>query len=477
VVTAQYACPALSVIIAPYQTCDFATCTDGDCCGVAAKCTGYDGCPPGHVILAAAGSTDCTTSGTCVDIFANDRVCCGAPAKCTGYASCPDTHVLKADLDSVNCATSGSCPDTNGNDAACCEPKGECAQHSCTDGVIVAPNPSCTAAVCTDDECCGAAAKCTGYGGCPITHILKGSPETLDCTTSGQCADIVANDAICCEPKGECASLQHECTSGVIIAPAQVCDSTTCTDEDCCGAEAKCTGYGGCPVTHILKGSPETLDCTTSGQCADIDANDNICCEPKGECSSPQHVCTDGVIIAPDAGTCAAATCTNSDCCGVGAKCTGYDGCPEGQVILAAADTTDCTTSGTCPDTDGNDGTCCGAPAKCTDYGGCPATHTLRGSPETLDCSTSGQCVDILANDDICCEQKMSCEAVQCGLNQKQKHANPSQELCASAVCTSEEEAACCEELAKCTGYSGCPDTHVLKGSLESLNCNFRRLP
>lgn len=140
------------------------------------------------VIVGAANSTDCTTPFVCSSIKANDKVCCGKAAKCADYSGCPQNQTIVAGAASTDCKTSGTCPDTEDNDGTCCGPP----------------------------------ANCTGYSGCQEYQLVK--TDGGNCATSGKCSNTEENSKICCENNTSAnVGTMGATTSGLLMGMVILC--------------------------------------------------------------------------------------------------------------------------------------------------------------------------------------------------------------------------------------------------------------
>jgi hypothetical protein len=187
--------------------CATASCKIDECCLARETCETYptsDGkyaCGTGMSLLPGLQNRMCL--GTSCDEDTSDRyICCGHNAQCAGYKGCDATTQVVDD--SASCALGverpqDRCDDTAENDEACCQDRGTCTQTDCegTNKILAEPPYYCDAATWTEAHCCGAAAKCTDYGGCPDGTSVLADHASTDCDTSDTCEDSASNDATC----------------------------------------------------------------------------------------------------------------------------------------------------------------------------------------------------------------------------------------------------------------------------------------
>ncbi|CAN0137675.1 unnamed protein product [Ectocarpus fasciculatus] len=156
----------------------------------------------------------------------------------------------------------------------CCEAQ-KCdrdfdSSDGCADPLVLTPVDVSCAADCTAEECC-TEQTCRSYVGDYFTTLCTTAP--LPTTTT--CAAVTCTDAECCEPPTCRNSFSEDCADPLVLTPHDVSCAGDCTAEECC-TDQTCG-------SHVEKVYFSTLCDTTplptTTKCAAATCTDAECCE------------------------------------------------------------------------------------------------------------------------------------------------------------------------------------------------------
>ncbi len=302
------------------------------------------------------GESPC--DGVCVDLLTDPRHCSSCGNECNvsglGTAQCVDgdCEVDCGDYDECE----GECIDTSNDPGHCGECGDSCPlQHVCEDG-----------------ECADAC-----------------SEGTTNC--DGSCVNTDSNPVYCGGCDGQCSF------------PS---DADPICEAGHCGFECKSESDKPCGDQCIDSSSP-LVDC--SGDCADLQADDDHCGSCDNECSSDES-CSDGLCCEGETINCGGA-CTDTDssvdhCGGCGDECDDYPDhsepeCDDGTCSFECIQGYD-ECSGACIDYDSNLDHCGGCGDECEPPSG--ATAICDGGTCDFECNADlkkcdGECIDA---EDVC---------------------------------------------------------------------------
>jgi hypothetical protein len=437
--------------------CASGNCINSKCKPKAANggyCTGGEGCITGKCVSGicvestiiptpTAGSTACgilggggNGCGCILDVQCATNNCVNAkcmPKQASGTVCTGDEGCLSGRCVLGRCVDAGvTCGSTSGSGTDCaCVVDGSCASNNCVNGKCV-PKQS-NGGTCTGGEGC-ISGICLG-GKCLESTILPtptsstarqcgvfgGGGDGCGCILDGQCSSGNCIGAVCTPPKkagGSCTG--HEgCESGVCnlitrvcLEPGQTCGSTRGQGNNCpCLLDSACAS-GNCINGGCISKQGNGGTCTGSEGCISAKCVSGKCVTSTGPTPTINANTSCGIIGGGGNGCgcildvqCVTNNCVGAKCApkqGVGAFCTGEEGCESGNCNLI---TRKCLEIGqTCGSTSGQGSNCpCLIDSACSS-GNCINEKCIPKQPNGGTCTGSEGCISGLCPNGKCLE-------------------------------------------------------------------------
>jgi hypothetical protein len=282
--------------------CSSGACAQGICCG--GPCT------------AACQACNLTGAlGTCTPVPAGedpggdceqaDVSTCGLDGTCDGAGACRKYAVGSE-------CVAGSCASAVELSASTCDGAGTCrpgSSRSCAPGICMGPSCASTCAQSADCQ--------TGFF-CDVNHCAVKRAQGAACSAALQCMSGHCVDGFCCN--NQCGETCRACNvAGAVgictLVPKGMDPRAQCPAEapSSCGRAGGCDGTGACrrhPLGTACAASScaNALNETSAGMCNGLGV-----CRPGGSRDCAPYLC---------AGTACVTTCTSSDVCAPGLRCT-----------------------------------------------------------------------------------------------------------------------------------------------------------